>query len=230
MRCARRRRHGVLLVFDEVMTSRLSMAGCSSARDRPRPDDPREVRRRRPLVRRLRRPRRPDGPLRPVASGRAPARRHVQQRRAHDGRGRRRPDAGADGSRDRAPQRSRRPPARPPERVRVGTRHRLLRHRPRLARRTPLHARTGPHRGATCPRRPSSAALLHLHMLERGFSYGRRGFIALSLPLGERRSTASRRPSRSSSPASNPYRDQGTRRAPVIAPMARPVVTRPPVS
>jgi glutamate-1-semialdehyde 2,1-aminomutase len=28
-------------------------------------------------------------------------------------------------------------------------------------------------------------ALLHLHMLERGFSYGRRGFIALSLPLTE---------------------------------------------
>ena len=28
--------------------------------------------------------------------------------------------------------------------------------------------------------------LLHLHMLERGFSYGRRGFVALSLPLGER--------------------------------------------
>ncbi|MGH3128441.1 MAG: aspartate aminotransferase family protein, partial [Gaiellaceae bacterium] len=27
--------------------------------------------------------------------------------------------------------------------------------------------------------------LLHLHVLERGFSYGRRGFIALSLPLGE---------------------------------------------
>jgi glutamate-1-semialdehyde 2,1-aminomutase len=27
--------------------------------------------------------------------------------------------------------------------------------------------------------------LLHLHMLERGFSYGRRGFVALSLPLGE---------------------------------------------
>lgn len=33
---------------------------------------------------------------------------------------------------------------------------------------------------------PESAelrGLLHLHMLERGFSYGRRGFIALSLPL-----------------------------------------------
>jgi glutamate-1-semialdehyde 2,1-aminomutase len=28
-------------------------------------------------------------------------------------------------------------------------------------------------------------ALLHLHMLECGFSYGRRGFIALSLPLAE---------------------------------------------
>jgi glutamate-1-semialdehyde 2,1-aminomutase len=27
--------------------------------------------------------------------------------------------------------------------------------------------------------------LLHLHMLERGYSYGRRGFIALSLPLDE---------------------------------------------
>ena len=27
--------------------------------------------------------------------------------------------------------------------------------------------------------------LLHLHMLERGYSYGRRGFVALSLPLGE---------------------------------------------
>jgi len=35
---------------------------------------------------------------------------------------------------------------------------------------------------------PESAelrGLLHLHMLERGFSYGRRGFIALSLPLAE---------------------------------------------
>jgi glutamate-1-semialdehyde 2,1-aminomutase len=28
-------------------------------------------------------------------------------------------------------------------------------------------------------------SLLHLHMLEQGFSYGRRGFIALSLPLGD---------------------------------------------
>ena len=29
-------------------------------------------------------------------------------------------------------------------------------------------------------------ALLHLHMLERGYSYARRGFVALSLPLDER--------------------------------------------
>ena len=28
-------------------------------------------------------------------------------------------------------------------------------------------------------------ALLHLHMLERGYSYARRGFVALSLPLDE---------------------------------------------
>lgn len=27
--------------------------------------------------------------------------------------------------------------------------------------------------------------LLHLHMLERGYSYARRGFIPLSLPLTE---------------------------------------------
>jgi glutamate-1-semialdehyde 2,1-aminomutase len=27
--------------------------------------------------------------------------------------------------------------------------------------------------------------LLHLHMLEHGYSYARRGFIALSLPLTE---------------------------------------------
>ena len=35
------------------------------------------------------------------------------------------------------------------------------------------------------PESPELRGLLHLHMLERGFSYGRRGFIALSLPLGE---------------------------------------------
>jgi hypothetical protein len=28
-------------------------------------------------------------------------------------------------------------------------------------------------------------ALLHLHMLEAGYSYARRGFVALSLPLEE---------------------------------------------
>jgi hypothetical protein len=27
--------------------------------------------------------------------------------------------------------------------------------------------------------------MLHLHLLERGYSYGRRGFVALSLPLDE---------------------------------------------
>ena len=31
----------------------------------------------------------------------------------------------------------------------------------------------------------AQAALLHLHMLERGYSYARRGFVALSLPLDE---------------------------------------------
>ena len=35
------------------------------------------------------------------------------------------------------------------------------------------------------PDTPELRTLLHLHMLERGWSYGRRGFVALSLPLGE---------------------------------------------
>ena len=45
-------------------------------------------------------------------------------------------------------------------------------------------------RGPVCSEADVPAAvelrgLLHLHMLDRGYSYGRRGFIALSLPLGE---------------------------------------------
>jgi glutamate-1-semialdehyde 2,1-aminomutase len=49
-----------------------------------------------------------------------------------------------------------------------------------------LHFTLGPVRNeGDVPDSAESRALLHLHMLERGFSYGRRGFIALSLPLGE---------------------------------------------
>ena len=49
-----------------------------------------------------------------------------------------------------------------------------------------IHFTDGPVRNeADVPDSPELRALLHLHMLERGFSYGRRGFIALSLPLGE---------------------------------------------
>jgi glutamate-1-semialdehyde 2,1-aminomutase len=47
-----------------------------------------------------------------------------------------------------------------------------------------IHFTSGPVRSeADIPASPELRALLHLHMLERGFSYGRRGFIALSLPL-----------------------------------------------
>jgi glutamate-1-semialdehyde 2,1-aminomutase len=35
------------------------------------------------------------------------------------------------------------------------------------------------------PESPELRALLHLHMLERGYSYARRGFVALCLPLDE---------------------------------------------
>ncbi len=49
-----------------------------------------------------------------------------------------------------------------------------------------LHFVRGPVRSERdVPESAELRGLLHLHMLERGFSYGRRGFIALSLPLGE---------------------------------------------
>jgi glutamate-1-semialdehyde 2,1-aminomutase len=49
-----------------------------------------------------------------------------------------------------------------------------------------IHFTRGPVRNEhDVPESTELRGILHLHMLERGFSYGRRGFIALSLPLGE---------------------------------------------
>jgi glutamate-1-semialdehyde 2,1-aminomutase len=49
-----------------------------------------------------------------------------------------------------------------------------------------LHFTRGPVRNERdVPDTPELRQLLYLHMLERGFSYGHRGFIALSLPLDE---------------------------------------------
>jgi glutamate-1-semialdehyde 2,1-aminomutase len=49
-----------------------------------------------------------------------------------------------------------------------------------------MHFTRGPVRRRTdIPQAADRRALLHLHMLEQGWSYARRGFIALSLPLGE---------------------------------------------
>jgi glutamate-1-semialdehyde 2,1-aminomutase len=49
-----------------------------------------------------------------------------------------------------------------------------------------LHFTRGPvRRTSDSPAAPELRALLHLSMLERGYSYARRGFVALSLPLGE---------------------------------------------
>jgi glutamate-1-semialdehyde 2,1-aminomutase len=49
-----------------------------------------------------------------------------------------------------------------------------------------LHFTPGPVRNEhDVPEARELRGLLHLHMLECGFSYGRRGFIALSLPLDE---------------------------------------------
>ena len=49
-----------------------------------------------------------------------------------------------------------------------------------------LHFARGPvRRVSDLPDAPELRALLHLHLLARGYSYARRGFIALSLPLGD---------------------------------------------
>ena len=49
-----------------------------------------------------------------------------------------------------------------------------------------LHFTRGPvRRTADSPAAPELRMLLHLHMLDRGYSLARRGFVALSLPLGE---------------------------------------------
>jgi glutamate-1-semialdehyde 2,1-aminomutase len=50
-----------------------------------------------------------------------------------------------------------------------------------------LHLTRGPvRRAADSPKRHEQRALLHLGMLERGYSFARRGFLALSMPLEER--------------------------------------------
>jgi glutamate-1-semialdehyde 2,1-aminomutase len=47
-----------------------------------------------------------------------------------------------------------------------------------------LHFTRGPvRRTADSPPAPELCTLLHLHMLDRGYSFARRGFVALSLPL-----------------------------------------------
>jgi glutamate-1-semialdehyde 2,1-aminomutase len=49
-----------------------------------------------------------------------------------------------------------------------------------------LHFTRGPvRRGRDSPVVPELRALMHLYLLERGYSYGRRGFVALSLPIEE---------------------------------------------
>jgi glutamate-1-semialdehyde 2,1-aminomutase len=50
-----------------------------------------------------------------------------------------------------------------------------------------LHFTRGPvRRTADSPAAPELRTLLHLHLLDRGYSFARRGFVALSLPLTER--------------------------------------------
>ena len=70
----------------------LDRRAADGVRDHARPDDPRQVPRRRARDRRLRRPRGSHEPLRSVAPRRSTARGHLQQRGPDDGRRRRRAD------------------------------------------------------------------------------------------------------------------------------------------
>ena len=123
----------------------------------------------------------------PTRADALPARRHVQQQRADDGGRPGRADADLHAGRGRGAERARRPAARAPHGRRRGPRPAVLRERLRLDGRPPLRQRAAALRRPTSPAtRPKLAglrALLHLHCLEHGCSYGRRGFMALSLPL-----------------------------------------------
>ena len=178
--------HDVLLVFDEVMTSRLSTGGLQQVLGiTPDLTTLGQVPRRRARVRRVRRPRRPDAPVRPVASGCAAARRDVQQRGADDGRRRGRADAAftraaevarLNGLGDRLRDRLNA----------FAAEHDLEFGATGYGSLVGLHFTRAPmRRMPDVPPAPELRALLHLHMLERGYSYARRGFIALSLPLEE---------------------------------------------
>jgi glutamate-1-semialdehyde 2,1-aminomutase len=49
-----------------------------------------------------------------------------------------------------------------------------------------LHFTRGPiRRSSDSPAAVAQRALMHLDLLERGYSYARRGFVALSVPIGE---------------------------------------------
>ena len=84
---------GALLVFDEVMTSRLAPGGVQGLRQvKPDSDHARQILGRRLYVRRLRRKAHPDAALGFAVRGQVVARRHVQQQcHDHDGRIGRRP-------------------------------------------------------------------------------------------------------------------------------------------
>ena len=164
-----------------------------------------------------------DGTVRPAPRRRAPPRRHVQQQRADDG-GRPAgltqiytPDAAeklnASGDRLR-------------ERLTAAAAERDL---PFFASgrgsMIGLHFGRGPLRStADIKGDPATLtglrALLHLHCLEHGCSYGRRGFMALSLPLTDETTTAWFRRSRPSSTSAASW--CGWRRRPAPAGRSRP--------
>ena len=80
-------RHGIVLIFDEVMTSRLSTHGLQGALDiTPGHDHTEQVPGRRTLLRRLRRPKGSHGALRPAPAGPPAPRRDLQQQRLLHGR------------------------------------------------------------------------------------------------------------------------------------------------
>ena len=179
-------RHGALLVFDEVMTSRLGPGGRQGELGiLPRSHDPREVYRGRPDVRRVRRACRSDRTLRPAPPGCDPACGDLQQQRAHHVGGSRRTAGPLHPGREAVrAERARRCSA--PAAAGGSRRARgplpgdglRLDHRAALAGRSRCAVRP-----TRRPPRPAARSLAHLEMIRRGFYFARRGFMSLSLPL-----------------------------------------------
>ena len=152
-------RHGIVLVFDEVMTSRLAPGGLHGKLG-VTPGSRRlwQIPGRRGELRRLWRQARPDAASRSHAARRVDALGNLQQQRADHGGGHRRPRAGVHAAGRRAPECQRRPSPYPAERCRLQARGADPGAGTGLDAVLPPAARSGPHVPPIWPRCRSRCA------------------------------------------------------------------------